>query len=121
MEMSESPPPGRLARRLAGVFTQEAPPSVERKTGLGEPGRLESRPDGPVTYIVPSVATSMPGSLTSRPVTTTGLPNVGVAPADGAVVTATRARPLPAITRVTMAVIFDRSAQRGMVGSFVVF
>src|SRR4051794_30440766 len=49
MEMSESPPPGRLARRLAGVCTNVAPPSVDRKTGLGEPGRLESRPEGPLT------------------------------------------------------------------------
>src|SRR3954471_22884540 len=49
MEMSESPPPGKLARRLAGVCTKVAPPSVDRNTGLGEPGRFDSRPEGPLT------------------------------------------------------------------------
>jgi len=45
--MFESPPPGRFSRRLKGVFAQDAPPSCEPKTGLGDPGRFESRPSGP--------------------------------------------------------------------------
>src|SRR5438552_8836496 len=74
MERSESPPPGRFERSPGGVSVQVAPPSSERNTKLGEPGRFESRPAGAFTYIVPSEATSMPGSPASRPLTTTGEP-----------------------------------------------
>ena len=46
IEMSLSPPPGRFAFSPAGSSFQVAPPSSERKTSLGEPGILESKPVG---------------------------------------------------------------------------
>src|SRR3954453_13318106 len=47
--MFEPPPPRTLARRLAGGGVPDEPPSVDLNTGLGEPGRFESNPDGPLT------------------------------------------------------------------------
>jgi hypothetical protein len=48
-EISESPPPGKFAFSPAGRSCQLAPPSSERNTSLGEPGRFDSSPVGALT------------------------------------------------------------------------
>src|SRR5258708_27009935 len=75
MEILESPPPGRLARKPGLVVTHVVPPSVDLKTGLAPPGRCDRSPAGPFTYIDPSGATLIPGSPTLAPGMATGVPN----------------------------------------------
>src|SRR5436190_18201153 len=77
MAMSASPPPGSAAFTLSGSRVHDDPRLVERHTsagGVGKPAMAEM-------YIVPSGATSMPGSLSSALLTTTGVRNVVAAPA----------------------------------------
>src|SRR3954468_23865118 len=77
--MSASPPPGPAALVSSGSSVQEEPALLDRHTLAGGVGR----PPMALMYSVPSGATSMPGSLSSRPLTTLGLVNVVVAPAVG--------------------------------------
>src|SRR3954451_17120242 len=64
--MSASPPPGAAALAPSGSSVHDAPELVDRHTLAGGGGR----PPMALMYNVPSGAASMPGSLSSRALTT---------------------------------------------------
>src|SRR5207237_2112777 len=76
---SASPPPGAAALVSSGSSVHELPALVDRHTSAGGVGS----PPMALMYRVPSGPTSMPGSLSSRLLTTFGDVNVVLARARG--------------------------------------